>query len=242
MPGIQSPWFSHQHDAVYINDNTIILFDDGNVRHATDPNAVSRGQEYVLDESTMTATLVVNDNLGTYSLALGAAQVLPNGNLDFTSGYLGTPPNQYGQTVEFLPDGAKTFTQQVFGIDEYRSYLMSNLYGSNLEITPANTYDPGFEYPIEGTGTSAYQLDPSASTWTFTGTAGVAGNGSAFTSGNANAPQASQVALIQKTGTISQSVDFYPAAGSYTISFYAAQRTTTARARRRSRFWSTARW
>ncbi len=41
-----SPWFSHQHDARYINDSTIVLFDDGNARHATDPNADSRGQEW----------------------------------------------------------------------------------------------------------------------------------------------------------------------------------------------------
>ena len=37
-----SPWFSHQHDARYINDNTIVLSSiDGNVRRATDPAADS---------------------------------------------------------------------------------------------------------------------------------------------------------------------------------------------------------
>ena len=46
---------------------------------------------------------------------------------------------------------------------------------------------------------------------------------SAFTSGNPNAPQGSQVAFLQKTGTISQVVNF-AAAGSYVISFSAAQR------------------
>ena len=38
--------------------------------------------------------------------------------------------------------------------------------------------------------------------------AGLAGNGSGFTSGNPNAPQASQVAFIQGTGTISQAMNF----------------------------------
>ena len=51
----------------------------------------------------------------------------------------------------------------------------------------------------------------------------MAGNGSAFTSGNPNAPQGSQVAFLQKTGTISQVVNF-AAAGSYVISVSAAQR------------------
>ena len=101
---------------------------------------------------------------------------------------------------------------------EYRSYLMSTLYGS-----PANLLDPGFEYPIQGTGTSAYQYDPTGSAWTFSGTAGLAGNGSTFTSGNPNAPQGNQVAFVQRTGSISQVVSF-AAAGSYLISFSAAQR------------------
>ena len=88
--GAVSPWFSHQHDVTYINDTTIVLFDDGNARAATDPNADSRGQEWVLNEQTMTATLVVNADLGNYSAALGSAQVLPNGNLAFTSGFQGS--------------------------------------------------------------------------------------------------------------------------------------------------------
>ena len=33
-----SPWFSHQHDVRYINDTTIVLFDDGNTRHADRPD------------------------------------------------------------------------------------------------------------------------------------------------------------------------------------------------------------
>ena len=44
--------------------------------------------------------------------------------------------------------------------------------------------DPGFESPSEGTGSSAYKYNPSGAPWTYTGGAGVAGNGSAFTGGN----------------------------------------------------------
>ena len=64
---------------------------------------------------------------------------------------------------------------------------------------------------------------PTGSAWSFSGAAGLAGNGSGFTSGNPNAPQASQVAFLQETGTISQAVNF-AAAGTYQISFSAAQR------------------
>ena len=32
-----SPWFSHQHDVRYINDTTLVLFDNGNTRHSDEP-------------------------------------------------------------------------------------------------------------------------------------------------------------------------------------------------------------
>ncbi len=124
-----SPWFSHQHDVRYINDTTLVLFDDGNVRQATDPDADSRGQELVLDETTMRATLVVNVDLGIYSGALGSAQMLPDGNLAFTPGFLATSAGLYGETIEVAPDGKQVYVQSMDGPYEYRSYFMSSLYG-----------------------------------------------------------------------------------------------------------------
>jgi hypothetical protein len=80
-----------------------------------------------------------------------------------------------------------------------------------------------FETPDVGTGSwGAFQYNPSGTPWTFSGGAGVAGNGSGFTSGNPDAPDGTQVAFLQGTGSMSQAVNF--AAGSYTLSFYAAQR------------------
>src|SRR5262249_12634677 len=69
-----NPWFSHQHNAHYIDDSTLILFDNGDTRQASDPDAHSRGQVWTLDEKKMTATLASNVDLGNYSDALGAAQ------------------------------------------------------------------------------------------------------------------------------------------------------------------------
>lgn len=117
-----SPWFSHQHDVRYINDNTIMVFDDGNTRHSTDPTAHSRGQEWVINEKTMQATLVANVDLGSYSSFMGSAEMLPNGNLVF-----GSVDDQ--QTIETLPDGTK-----VYGLKDdtlpfvYRSYIYPSLY------------------------------------------------------------------------------------------------------------------
>ena len=90
-------------------------------------------------------------------------------------------------------------------------------------VSPTGFTDPSFENPSVGTGPLAYQYRPTGSAWSFSGSAGLAGNGSDFTSGNPNAPQGSQVAFLQKTGSISQAVNF-ATAGSYVISLSAAQR------------------
>ncbi|MDQ6618091.1 MAG: Ig-like domain repeat protein, partial [Pseudomonadota bacterium] len=77
----------------------------------------------------------------------------------------------------------------------------------------------GFEAPNLAGG---YQYAPSGTTWSFVG-AGITGNGNAFTSGNAGAPQGAQVAFIQgNPSSVSQTASL--AGGQYTISFSAAQR------------------
>jgi hypothetical protein len=123
-----NPWFSHQHDAHYIDDSTIILFDNGNTRRASDPTAHSRGQVWKLDERTMTATLVVNIDLGNYSSAVGEAQTLPNGNYSFDSGYQGQAPNLFAQTIEVRPDGSKVYVLEEDGTFEFRTYRIQTLY------------------------------------------------------------------------------------------------------------------
>jgi hypothetical protein len=133
-----NPWFSHQHNAHYINDSTIILFDNGNTRRAGDPIADSRGQVWKLDEQAMTATLVFNGDLGNYSSALGAAQRLSNGNLSFTSGLQGQAPNLFGQSIEVRPDGSKAYVLEV-NSREFRSFRIQTLYeGTSDQLaTPA---------------------------------------------------------------------------------------------------------
>lgn len=122
-----SPWFSHQHYPRYLANGALLLFDNGNTRRAGDPNAHSRGQIWKLDEDAMTATLEFNVDLGNYSPELGAAQPLPNGNYVFDSGSQGPPPNQFGQSIEVLPDGTKIYVQEVAARD-YRSFRMRSLY------------------------------------------------------------------------------------------------------------------
>ncbi|HEX5272734.1 MAG TPA: DUF642 domain-containing protein, partial [Gemmataceae bacterium] len=75
-----------------------------------------------------------------------------------------------------------------------------------------------------GSGTSAYVYNPTGSAWSFIGTAGLLGNGSAF--GNPIAPQGTQAAFLQASSAITQAIDM--AGGTYLLSFSAAQRPTNA--------------
>ena len=64
---------------------------------------------------------------------------------------------------------------------------------------PAQIQDGGFETPSVGSGASAYQYNPAASSWAFVGQAGVSGNGSGFTSGNPPAPQVESIQVNPPT-------------------------------------------
>jgi hypothetical protein len=120
-------WFSHQHDAHYVDDHTLILFDNGNTRQASDPNAHSRGQVWTLDETNMTATPVLNVDLGNYSFRLGSAERLSNGNYSFLSGSQGPVPNDIAQSIEVLPDGRPSYVLEFAG-PEYRAFRIRTLY------------------------------------------------------------------------------------------------------------------
>jgi arylsulfate sulfotransferase len=122
-----NPWFSGQHDAHYIDDHTLIVFDDGDTRRASDPTADSRGQVWKIDERTMTATLVFNADMGNYSDALGSAQRLSNGDYSFDSGRQGVAPHQIGQSIEVRPDGSKAYVLQV-NAPVFRSFRIQSMY------------------------------------------------------------------------------------------------------------------
>jgi len=85
---------------------------------------------------------------------------------------------------------------------------------------------PNNSFEAPSVGSATYQYNPTGATWTFAGESGIASNGSPF--GNPNAPDGTQVALLQgftgqTLGSVSVPVSF-SATGSYTLSFQAAQR------------------
>jgi hypothetical protein len=118
------PWFSHQHDPSFISAELMAVFDNGNTRQREDASAESRGQVFRVDEAQRSVAPVLNVNLGGFSLALGSAQSLGNGNFHFDLGWIS---NGFSQAIEVDPNGTvvsrlQTETQQ------YRSFRMLSMY------------------------------------------------------------------------------------------------------------------
>ncbi len=135
------PWFSHQHDAEY-DGLTLTVYDNGNTRRTfLGATAHSRGQVLLVNQTTMSATLLYNFDLGRYSWALGSAQRLTNGNYSFMCGALnvsGGPGFNFARSVEIVPSGpAQTYRLEVMG-SVYRSFRMPNLYLRSVTTEKTN--------------------------------------------------------------------------------------------------------
>lgn len=98
--------FTHQHDIRRLPNGNVTLFDNGN-RHSPQR---SRAVEYMLDEEKKIATLVWEYPEGSqqYSIAMGNAQRLPNGNTMVGWGYPAQGARKQALT-EVRPDGSVAF-------------------------------------------------------------------------------------------------------------------------------------
>ncbi|MFL5328273.1 MAG: hypothetical protein ACJ8C4_05115 [Gemmataceae bacterium] len=160
-------------------------------------------------------------------------------------GFLAAQRGNQAETFQLLVDGIVVGTYNTVARGGYQPLVSStftvtsgnhtitvqgtNLFGGDNTVfiddlkvfqQPTDMTDSGFELPAIANGTFRY--GPAGSPWSFTGTAGVSTNNSAFTSGNHGAPQGNQVLFLQQAGSVQQVVPF--TAGTYEISFFAAQR------------------
>jgi hypothetical protein len=196
---------------------------------AGNPGAPQGGQAAFLQEQgaiNQTVTLAA----GTYNVSFAAAQranvasgqtfqVLVDGNVVGTFNSLtGTGYATLTTSSFTVADGPHTITFRGTDLRGGDNTVFIDQVAVNQQPTGLN--DSAFEFAAIDAG--GFKYGPTGTPWEFTGTAGLASDGSAFTSGNAPAPQASQVAFVQGTGSVSQSANF--TAGTYTINFYAAQR------------------
>lgn len=94
-----------------------------------------------------------------------------------------------------------------------------------VRSNPAGVANPGFETP----STATFQYNPADASWSFSPQAGSSGSGvarnaSLFTTGNPNAPEGVQVAFLQSTGSVTQTVTGLVPGMRYHLLFSAAQR------------------
>ena len=133
------PWFSHQHDAGIENHGAGVMsiFDDGNTRTAQLGSACgpsdcnSRGMALNFDESNMQVTPVLSADLGSFSTAMGSAQLLPDGDYFFMSGWALVNTNLVSYSLEILPRAGTASGTTVLNLEsqeEYRGWQMTNLY------------------------------------------------------------------------------------------------------------------
>lgn len=130
------PWFSHQHDVSLIaNGGTMLLFDNGDTRISSPPLGLgatgcqpsdcdSRGMALEFSEQTMAVTPVLSTDLGVYSPADGAAQLLSNGNYFFVA------PLVYSDNA-IMNYAIELNGTELQGPEGYRSWRMANLYTLN---------------------------------------------------------------------------------------------------------------
>lgn len=122
------PWPTHPHDPNFTSSNRFVIYDNGNSRcEGAPPPCNSRGQLFQINETALTASLLVNIDLGVYSPSVGSAQPLLNGNLHFMSGQSGNFP-YYSLSDERLPTGSSEFMLES-ALPTYRSFRQPSIYG-----------------------------------------------------------------------------------------------------------------
>jgi hypothetical protein len=84
-----------------------------------------------VDETNMTVTPVLSQDLGYFSYALGSAQLLGNGNFFFSLGIVAPPTPSSSYAIEVLPTAGTvngSFVWDVQSSSSYRAWLMPTLY------------------------------------------------------------------------------------------------------------------
>jgi GH25 family lysozyme M1 (1,4-beta-N-acetylmuramidase) len=197
----------------------------GGVPSVTDfsasPNPVVTGNPVTLTatvsdpDSTVSKVLFYRESNGTSGLQTGSGgDTLVGTATSGTSGNWSVQASTTGLT------GTVTF----YAVATDASGITSTTATTTDVVTTGQIQNTGFETPSVGSGSSGdYAFNPAGAAWTFTGLSGISGNGSAFTAGNPNAPQGTQVAFLENANSaITQTFTF--SAGTYQLGFSAAQR------------------
>ena len=94
---------------------------------------------------------------------------------------------------------------------------------SSAGSTSLSVPNAGFESPVVGNGN--WQYAPTGGSWSFANGGGITGMNSAFTGTASTAPEGVQMAFIQASGAVSQSISGFQTSANYVITFSAIERT-----------------
>ena len=137
------PWFSHQHEIGIESTGVMTIFDNGNTRVAKPPLGLgttgcqpydcnSRGMALNFSENSMQVFPVLSVDLGSYSAAMGSAQLLSNGDYFFAPAIVLLPNlTTVGYSIEVAPNPATdlpTVLLDVQGPEQYRAWQMTSMY------------------------------------------------------------------------------------------------------------------
>ena len=135
------PWFSHQHDVTIANNGAgpMLIFDNGDTRISPPPLGLgspgcepndcnSRGMVLTVNESALTVTPVLSANLGVYSSASGAAQLLSDGNYYFLAALVDSGSGIISNAIELAGTTQVLYIQ---GPGAYRGWQLTSLYSTN---------------------------------------------------------------------------------------------------------------
>lgn len=133
------PWFSHQHDANFESTSAtrrssaatplrMMVFDNGNTRIAAQ-GGNSRGQVFEVDEEHLTVTPILNVDLGVYSIAVGSAEKLADGNFHFDAGFIQEANGIAAHSFEVTSDSAIIYDARA-NTPLYRSFRLNDIYSS----------------------------------------------------------------------------------------------------------------
>ena len=199
---------------------------NGSAFTALNPNA-PEGTEVAFLQTTGSFSQSIALSGGSYQISFQAAQragnhqnfsVVVDGNVVGTFTPTGSSYAAYSTSTFSLTAGIHSIAFQ--GVDSVGGDNTAFVDKLNLAPVAPPIANAGFEAPNLGHG---FQYRPTGAGWTFTGGSGESGNGSGFTSLNPNAPQGTQVAFLQTTGSFSQTIAGWTP-GAYRITFQAAQR------------------
>jgi hypothetical protein len=123
------PWFSHQHDVEFDGTNWE-LYDNGNTRVSAPPLGLglgdSRGYVFALDETSKIISVVDGFDLKSFNPGFGSAQLLTDGDYEFTNGTLAD--GLKSQDMEIHPSVEKTDYNVQWDTRSYRAFRMTDLY------------------------------------------------------------------------------------------------------------------